>query len=92
MPLLQDCVIGPDLQRVLDLEKAHRVAKRLLGHKIHPGQFMNVRAGQDLEAGYLLEKNEGGDLVRWTGKGSPIAISISPISKGNYGFVQTSNV
>lgn len=84
-------VTDPNLKRILDLERAIRVAKRLLGPKTPQGTYVQGQAGEDLDVGFLLEK-EFGRFVRWKGNGNPAAISLAKIDKGNYGFFQISNL
>jgi hypothetical protein len=98
MSLLQDGVkeysIGPELQRLLDIEQAAKVAKRFLGIKEFPqSQYMKVYASDDLGIGDVVARDVSvpDDLHKvrkWNGHGYVIGIVLSPMVKGTYGWIQ----
>ena len=92
MPLLQSDLAEWDDGRFSseEIEQAIRCAKRLLGTPVAPaGTYMNVHAAEDFAPCEIVTLDADGNAKRWSGTGMPIGITIGPLGKGNYGWIQT---
>lgn len=79
----------PSLERILDIERVIKVAKRLLGPpKARAGQYMSVYAERDVEVADVVILNAIGNVNKWTGEGIPSGIAMASIKEGNYGWIQ----
>lgn len=50
---------------------------------------MNVHAAEDFAPCEIVTLDADGNAKRWSGTGMPIGITIGPLGKGNYGWIQT---
>lgn len=92
MPILQDGVMAtvPSWEEMSDVEKADRVAKRLLGFpKVPKGIHMTVHAKENLWDGDVVVVDIDGGARKWDRVGLPSGIVIGPIGKGMFGWIQT---
>lgn len=72
-----------------DIEKAARIAKRLLAPmKVEGGKYMQAHADEDLKPSELVTLDKDGTAKKWLGTGTPNGLVMSTIAKGNYGWVQ----
>lgn len=72
-----------------DIEKAARVAKRLLGPpKVGGGTYAQAHADEDLKPSDFVTLDKDGTARKWLGTGTPNGLVMSTIAKGNYGWVQ----
>jgi len=73
-----------------ELEHAAKCAKRLLGPpKPAQGQYTYARAAEDLWPTEIVTIDADGYATRWSGSGTVSGLMIAPLSKGNYGWIQT---
>lgn len=74
---------------ISDVEKAARIAKRLLGSpKVATGVHMSVHAKENLWTGDVVVVDVDGGARKWDGVGLPSGIAIGTLTKGNYGWIQ----
>lgn len=72
-----------------DVEKAIKVAKKLLGPpKISGGTYAQVFAMEDLSMCDPVVIDENNNAKKWSGKEIPNGIAIGTLTKGNYGWTQ----
>lgn len=73
-----------------DIEKADRVAKRLLGPpEVAAGIYVSIHAEENLWTGDFVVLDLVGGASKWNGVGLPSGIAIRPIGRGCFGWIQT---
>jgi hypothetical protein len=75
-----------------DIEKASRVAKRLLGPpKIAAGTYISVHATENMWTGDLVTLDTNSNAKKWDGFGFPSGVAICPLGEGMFGWIQTTS-